>query len=275
MADGHPLVSVCIPLYNAKTFVGDTVDSVLRQTYQNWELIITDDLSTDGSWDIAVSYRDERIRCFRNQERLGAEGNWNRALSMAKGDYVKLLCHDDLLAPTCLERQVTVFLMDERHGISLVSSARDIINHESKMTLRRQWFRRDTMMDGLLAVRATFRAGTNWIGEPSATLFRTEDARRVGLFDGSRPYVIDLDYWVRLLARGKLYYLAESLCSFRISRQSWSSQLAQSQTRQFTDLMIRIWRKGVYGVTVRDVLSGWLLSRVNGVARRVWFGLRA
>lgn len=275
MADGQALVSVCIPLYNARPFIAATVESVLCQTYANWELIIVDDLSTDGSWEVVAAYQDPRIRCFRNAERLGAEGNWNRAISEAKGVYVKLLCHDDLLASTCLERQVAVFLVEASRGVSLVSCARDIINREGRVTMRRQWFRQDTLLDGGVAVCITVRAGTNLIGEPSATLFRAEVARRIGSFDGRRPYVIDLNYWVRILATGDFYYVAEPLCAFRISRQSWSARLAKQQSQQFVSLVVHLWRQGVCGVTGWDVISGSVLSWIKSYGRRIWFFLRA
>ena len=275
MSEGQPLVSVCIPLYNAGAFIGATVDSVLRQTYPNWELIIADDMSTDGGWEIVLAYRDPRIRCFRNPQRLGAEGNWNGVISAAKGEYVKLLCHDDLLAPECLERQVAAFQADRSRGLALVCCARDIIDKDGRKTLRRRWVRKDARMEGKQAVRETLRAGTNLIGEPSAVLFRLDDVSRVGLFDGGRQYGIDLDYWVRLLALGDCYYLAASLCSFRMSRQSWSSQLARHQNRQFREILLSTWRSGSYGVTVLDVISGFIMCQIKGLLRRLWFHFHA
>lgn len=275
MSEGQPLVSVCIPLYNAGAFIAATIDSVLRQTYPNWELIIADDMSTDGSWEIVVAYRDPRIRCFRNPQRLGAEGNWNGVVSAAKGEYVKLLCHDDVLAPECLERQVAAFQMDSSRRVSLVGCARHIIDKDGRITLTRRWFRKDTRVEGRTAVRKTLRAGTNLMGEPSATLFRAEDFRRVGLFDGSWQYAIDLDYWVRLLGVGDCYYLADPLCSFRVSRQSWSSRLARYQNQQFREILFSAWRSGSYGVTMVDVVSGLIMCQIKGLLRRLWFLLRA
>jgi len=275
MMCGAPLVSICVPLYNAKEFISATIDSVIRQTYTNWEMIIVDDHSVDGSWDIVSAYRDLRIRCIRNEKQLGGGANWNRVLSEARGEYVKLLCHDDLLGPDCLNRQVEAFRLDSNCSVSLVSCARDIIDQFGRPLMRRQWFRRDTFLDGKSAVRATLRAGTNMIGEPSATLFRKEDARCAGLFDATLPYVTDLDYWLRLLAVGDLYYLTDNLCSFRISPKSWSSQLVSYQSTQFCSLLMREWRRGDCGLTACDVFFGYILCGLNGLARRMWFSTQA
>lgn len=275
MVASQPLVSICIPLFNAREYIAETVDSVIKQTYVNWELIIVDDRSTDGSWDIVCAYKDSRVRCIRNETRLGPEGAWNMVMSEAAGVYLKLLCHDDLLAPRCLERQVGAFLLECNRNVSLVTCARDVINQQGKATMLRQWYRRDVCVNGLWAVRATLRAGTNMIGEPSAVLIKAETAKRIGLFDASRPYVIDLDYWLRLLVVGDMYYLADNLCSFRMSRQSWSSQLARFQGQQFRDLMFHAWRQSCYGVTLWDMLSGLALSRVKAIARRLWFSVMA
>jgi glycosyltransferase involved in cell wall biosynthesis len=275
MAERPPLVSICIPLYNAAAFIGATIESVLRQTYSNLELIVVDDLSNDGSWEIVLGYRDQRIRLVRNPERLGAEGNWNKAISEARGEFVKLLCHDDLLAATCVERQVSVLLAQGNHLVSLVSCARGIVDSDGRLTMRRRWFRKDTLLKGRQAIRTTMRSGTNLIGEPTATLFRAADARRLGGFDGRHAYVIDLDYWVRLLAEGDFYYIAESLCSFRISRQSWSWRLGRRQSHQFVHLIKQVWIQGRYGVTGLDLCCGVVLCWIKGLARRCWFSFRA
>ncbi|MBI5591211.1 MAG: glycosyltransferase family 2 protein [Deltaproteobacteria bacterium] len=85
-----PLVSVLIPLYNADRFIEDMVRSVLNQSYSNLEVIITDDRSTDASVSKVLRFNDPRIRLIVNEENLGPEKNWNKALAEAKGKYIKL-----------------------------------------------------------------------------------------------------------------------------------------------------------------------------------------
>src|SRR2546423_6885320 len=100
----EPLVSVCIPSYNNEEFIAHTVKTVLDQTFSDFELVVVDDCSTDRSVSIVKGFSDPKIRLFQNSRNLGLGQNWNRALSRARGKYVKLLCGDDLLHATCLER---------------------------------------------------------------------------------------------------------------------------------------------------------------------------
>lgn len=121
-----PLVSVFIPLYNGAHFIREAIDSVRMQTYPQWELIITDDQSTDGSAEIVSSFSDPRTHYILNAERLGPEGNWNRCVNEAKGKYRKLLCHDDRLHNDCIHRQVEIYEQAGHEHLTLVTCARHI-----------------------------------------------------------------------------------------------------------------------------------------------------
>ena len=103
-----PRVSVSVPMYNRADHIGECIDSVLQQTFTDFELVLIDAASTDRTVEIARSFEDDRIRIIENPQRLGAEGNWNAALKHSRGVYVKVLSHDDVIYPTCLERQVAV-----------------------------------------------------------------------------------------------------------------------------------------------------------------------
>lgn len=98
-------VSVIIPAYNHERFIGAAIDSVLHQTYQDFELIVINDGSTDRTGEIIQSYKDERIT-YRYQENQDAYNTINRGLSMVSGDYVAILNSDDVYSPTRLERLV-------------------------------------------------------------------------------------------------------------------------------------------------------------------------
>ena len=209
-------VSVCIPTYRGATHIRAAVDSVLTQTFADFELLIVDDNSPDDTFAIASSYRDPRVRCLRNHQNLGPEGNWNRCLAEATGRYFKLLPQDDVLAPNCLQREVEVLENDERHQIALVFCARTIVDARSRPVLVRQTFgRKARRLTAETIFRRCLRRGTNVIGEPGGVMFRRALADTVGPFDATFPYVVDLDYWLRLLAHGDGYYVPETLASFR------------------------------------------------------------
>ena len=266
-----PLVSVCIPLYNGGLYIREAIESVLAQTLSSWELVITDDGSTDGSAEIVAAYSDPRIRYLPNPQQLGAEGNWNRCVREGRGIYRKLLCHDDRLHPDCLARQAAVFEQAGNEQISLVTSARRIINPAGNPVLTRRWKKRDQRIAGRTAVRQIIRAGTNLIGEPGAVLFRASDWNALSGFSARQPYVIDLDFWFRLLQRGDCFYLAEPLCDFRISAQSWSSRLAKMQSAQFTALIRQTIRAGDSPVSAFDGFLGACKSRAGALFRQLIF----
>jgi glycosyltransferase involved in cell wall biosynthesis len=98
-----------LPVYNAESYLEETLDSLLSQTFSDFELIISDNASTDRTADICAAYaaQDQRIRYYRNDVNLGAAPNYNRTFELATGEYFKWMAYDDPCAPTCLERCVT------------------------------------------------------------------------------------------------------------------------------------------------------------------------
>lgn len=109
------LVSIIMPSYNTAPYIRETIQSVLDQTYQNWELIIIDDCSTDNTDEVVASIKDERIRYYHNEKNSGAAVSRNRALREAKGRWIAFLDSDDLWMPEKLEKQISFM---EKNGYS-------------------------------------------------------------------------------------------------------------------------------------------------------------
>jgi glycosyltransferase involved in cell wall biosynthesis len=114
MTNENPRVSIGLPVYNGAEFLAETLDSLLAQTFTDFELIISDNASTDGTGDICRAYaeRDPRIRYLRNRENLGAAANYNRVFELSSAEYFKWAAADDLCAPEFLERCVQVLDQD-------------------------------------------------------------------------------------------------------------------------------------------------------------------
>jgi glycosyltransferase involved in cell wall biosynthesis len=261
-------VSVCIPSYCGAPYIKASIDSVLAQTWTDFELIIVDDHSPDDTFEIATTVIDPRIRCLRNDRRLGAEENWNRCLREASGRYVKILPQDDLLAPDCLEQQVAVFESDQPRNLALVFCARQIIDGDGRHLIERRPFGAQMRrVNGRAVFRQCLRSGTNAIGEPSAVLFRRDIARETGGFDATFPYVIDLDYWLRLLAHGDAVYIPDALASFRINPTQWSVAIGRAQAKHFSGLAAKIAARPDLSPATLDLVAGHMLSRLNNVAR--------
>ena len=267
-----PLVSVCIPSYNQEAYIGQAIESVLAQSYANFECLVVDDASLDSTFEVAQRYGDPRIKVARNPSNLGIEGNWNRVVENAQGKYIKVLCGDDVIYPRCLERQVLALEQAKHANAALACCARDVITPHSVRILTRRTVSHDKLITGLDAIRKNIRSGSNLIGEPSGILMRAELLRKVGRFDGAVPYLIDLDMWVRMLLHGDLVMLAEPLFAFRISQTALSFTLANRQSREYCAFIDRMRRvRHIKDIRPHDALVGKLMSYVKMFARRVFY----
>ena len=269
-----PKVSVCIPTYRGEATIGAAIQSVLAQSLADFELIVIDDGSPDETCAIVQRFSDSRLIFLRNERNLGPQGNWNRCLEVAKGKYFKLLPHDDLLHPRCLERQVAVLDTDLDESIALVFSTRDVLGPDGRVLTRRGYpGGHEGMIAGNLVMSSCVRRGTNLIGEPGAVLFRKSLADIIGAFDATNPYVIDLDYWIRLLAHGSAYFCTEPLAGFRVSNSSWSVAIGTGQSSDFRNFVERIAARGGFPATSFDYFCGRFTPTLNNVARLLFYRL--
>lgn len=124
-----PLVSVIMPSYNAENYIAQSIESVLSQTYQNWELIITDDCSSDHTPEIVQSYcdKDQRIDFKIAKQHSGIAGTRNQCLARVKGRFVAFLDNDDLWYPEKIEKQVRFML---ENGYSFAYSEYELMNED-------------------------------------------------------------------------------------------------------------------------------------------------
>lgn len=104
----NDLVSIITPCYNCEKYIAETIESVLAQTYSNWEMIIVDDCSTDRSYEIALEYsnKDGRIKVYRMEQSSGAAICRNKAIEKSKGEYLSFIDSDDIWLPIKLEKQL-------------------------------------------------------------------------------------------------------------------------------------------------------------------------
>jgi glycosyltransferase involved in cell wall biosynthesis len=107
--DNIPLVSICIPCYNSEKTILKTLNSILNQTYQNFELLISDNHSLDNTIEICEKIGDPRIRIFKNNENIGAGPNFNKVIELATGKFIAIFHADDVYCPTIIEKQIQTF----------------------------------------------------------------------------------------------------------------------------------------------------------------------
>jgi len=269
-----PEVSVCIPVYRGETFLAETIRSVLQQTYGNYELVVLDNASTDETPWITRSFDDPRIRIVTNTTTLPQPDNWRKAVDLCRAPLVKLVCADDLLYPRCLEHQVAAMAADP--GLALVAARRDMIDESGHVLARGRGLRGlGGVRSGVDVARRVVRSGANPIGEPGGVLFRRADYEAVGGWNGDRRWAMDLDLWIRLLARGRFLGLTEPLAAFRVSGHSLSAANDASiydDQRAVVDELVMTPRLRVRPV---DRAIGRLGAPSGRLRRRLLFALSA
>ena len=132
MSDDKPRVSIGLPVFNGENYLEEALDVILAQTYSDFELIISDNASTDRTEEICRAYaaKDERVRYFRNETNLGAAKNFNRVFKLSSGEYFKWATHDDLCAPGYLERCVEI--LDREPDVVLCYPKTSIIDEHGE-----------------------------------------------------------------------------------------------------------------------------------------------
>lgn len=264
-----PLVSICIPSFNHAQFIGQTIRSILDQTYTYLEVIVCDDCSTDTTVEIASQINDPRVKIYRNDQNLGITGNWNRSVSLATGKYVKLVCGDDLLDPECITRQVDAMEKDFYQNISLVSTGVKLVNQNGNLIMKKKISLSAGINNADKIYKLCALKGTNVIGEPMCGLFRRNVLDQGIRYNGENPYMIDLDFWFKLLTLGNLYCINEHLCSFRISKKSLSASLSIRQPLLFQKFIREAGK--IYNIPTFYIVVAHISSSIMGILRNIVF----
>lgn len=217
-----PKVSICIPNYNYARYLDEAIKSVLNQTYTDFELIITDDRSTDNSDEVVQKYlSDPRVSYYKNPVGLGIYGNLNRCIQYAKGTYLKFLCADDKFHPAMLEKFVQV--MDTYPQVSLVTADQEIFGLKTEF-LRLPYSGLQKGPDMVRSILETY----NWVGGPTSVMIRAGNLGPEGFKNSS--WLGDWDMWAKQMSLGDAYIISEPLIYSRLH----SSQATVVLTKNFS-----------------------------------------
>ena len=268
-----PRVAICVPSYAAERTLAEALDSVLAQTESNWEMVVLDDASTDGSYEIAERYAaaDPRITAMHNPHNLGAAATWELVVEATTAPFVKLLCSDDAIREDCLQLQLEMFDADTQGRLGMIGAQRKLIAEDGSVIRARHGLmglrRSATVVDHRQLVEAMLRAGTNPLGEPSTVMFRREALAAAGGFDPNWRYVIDLKAYVEIAKRYEIGLLHEPIGVFRVSSTSWSAKLARMQSAETR----RLFRQAAQDAGVGRLLlwRGIVTARALQTIRRV------
>lgn len=263
-------VSICIPVYNAEEFISSTIQSVLDQTYTDFELIVSDNQSTDDTMKKIMQFSDKRIVVFENDTNVGMFENWNLCLKRAKGEYIHLLCADDYLEPTAIEKMIG--RMEKNSNAVFVFNDSNVVNEVGKIIMKRTFASKDGKYDGREIAKKAFK-DHNIFGEPSNVMFRRDIAKKVGGFSEKIFYSSDWDYWTRLAMHGDVEYIAERLTNFRVSQGTGTSKLMKQwkklieDDQRFVDDVTTL--KG-FELSSRDIREHKLKIRLRLIAKMIF-----
>lgn len=225
------MVSICIPTYNGADFLSEAIESAIKQTYTNFELLIIDDCSRDNTLEIANKFaeKDNRIRVFTNPINLGLVGNWNNSISLANGEWIKFLFQDDYLAHDCLEK-----MMSCSEGQNLVISNRkyifeeginkkdhyDYLILENKLNFSNIYKYHLFFTDRQFSFATARYPAINIWGEPTSMLIRKEAFLQYGYFDENFKQTCDLEFWARVGTNSGAAFVHDKLVFFRVHKKS-------------------------------------------------------
>ena len=265
----RPRVSVVVPAFRNAAHLAQTLESVLAQDYEDYELVVADHSSDDDTPRILARYADHpKVRVLPpTPAGGGALANWNRVSAEARGELLKLVCGDDLIAPDALSAQVAAF--DANPTVVLVASQRDLVDTHGQVIMRARGLAHlDGRVSGKAAARASVRAGTNIFGEPGCVMFRRELLERMGGWDNSHPYLIDQATYTGIMLGGDVFAIRRPLASFRISAGQWSVRLMRSQSDQAIAFHRELRERNPGLISGGDLLLGNLRAVFMAVGRR-------
>lgn len=226
------LVSVCLPTFNGAKYLKETLQSINTQTFQNFEVVVSDDHSKDDTLKLVEAFQEQAsfpVHIYHHTPK-GIGANWNNCLKHARGQYIKFLFQDDVLERECLEKMVQV--LEENPKVGLVASKRRFIIEDSMKTEEtNRWVetygdlqshlnvasREVIFLDkSVFGLPSFYGSPPNKIGEPSVVMFSKSIVDEVGYFDEDLKQILDYEYWYRILKKYPVAVINEPLVKFRL-----------------------------------------------------------
>lgn len=217
MDNNMPLVSIVLPMYNAEKFVGECIQSILSQTYTNFELLVLDDGSTDGSIKVVESFSDSRIHLIRRKHDYIA--TLNCGLSESRGKYIARMDADDIMYPLRIEKQVDI--MEYDRNITICSSYTQVLGEETIV---------DSSIKGhIINFHAMLLLGN--IMSHSSVMIRRDFLFENNLsYSRNYPYAEDYKLWADIASKGgRLFVIPLPLVAYRVSETQISQMHREEQ----------------------------------------------
>ena len=223
-----PKVSLLLPVYNGEKYLRESIDSVLAQTFQDFELIIYDDGSKDASWEIINSYKDQRIIKYRELKNCGLFQTLNKAIQKAQGELIRLWSHDDRMYTHCLEREQLFFKRHPEVGM-FYCRVRRIDAEGNSIDKIVPPDQTPEVVPSALADEISFYWGC-MPGNIANVAVPKKVFDQFGLFDSKMRQACDFEMWVRIQEKFPVGFLSEVLMDLRAHRDQLSREAGADLT---------------------------------------------
>jgi glycosyltransferase involved in cell wall biosynthesis len=202
----NPKVSVLMPAYNAEKYIGEAIESILAQTFKDFELIIIDDCSMDKTWEIIQEYakKDARIIPFKNESNLGIAGNRNKLIGLSKGKYIAWQDADDISMPNRLKHQYE--FMETNKEVGICGGWLEFFNDKDQSGVRKYKEKDEDLRKNIFRFSPVAQGGA---------LLRKSVLDEVGYYDLNYPLAEDLDMSFRIGKKYKFSNLQELVLKYR------------------------------------------------------------
>lgn len=225
-----PIVSVIMPVYNCEKYIQEAVESILNQTYTNFELLIIDDCSTDKTVSIINNFKDPRIKLNVKEKNTGYTNSLNYGLTIAIGKYIARMDGDDISLPERFEKQVS--FLEENQDVVLCGTAYKIMHNKRYITFPEK--------HDLIKVRML---KGNQIAHPSVVIRASILKEHHLEYNPKMEPAEDYDLWTRMLCLGKFHNLQEPLLNYRIHEKQVSTQFKNIQLANDIDIKLFLWHQ--------------------------------
>lgn len=233
-------ILVFVPTYNSEKYLRQCLDSVLQQTFQDWQCVISDDASTDKSVEIAREYEkiDSRFKVLTHDKNVGAANNWNRAKENNNSFATKILCADDYIFHDSLAIQLNLL---KRFNTSIVFSERKIL-FPSGRSLHPKLPKYGKSLSFNEAFSLYIKSGRNIFGEPVSALFKTDSLISSKTFNSNFEFALDTFCYAAIANNESVTFDSNIVGVFRVSKTQWSYKMRSQQffhDFEFIDHLIR------------------------------------
>lgn len=214
------MVTIAIPTYNRDRYINKSIDSALKQTYKDIEVLVVDNASTDSTSKLVKKYNDKRVRYIRNKKNVGMMNNWNKCIRLAKGDYLLILGDDDVLSPDAVKIALNIH---KNNNLGFTFAHCNKVDEEGEFI--QKWgykYPSKGKMSGVEYLYYTLKY-QSCLTNSSTVLVSAKVYKEVGDFTFEKgKNTFDFNMWIKIASRFDVFFIDRVICDYRVHKDQVS-----------------------------------------------------